>query len=57
MALQDLSSCRGDPTSVVKNLQQTCQVQNTEVKQEVKAPTKRRKSGEKTDSAGLFVAC
>lgn len=39
VTLQDLSSCRGDPMSIVKNLQQTqtCQVaQQGEVKQEVK---------------------
>lgn len=47
VTLQDLSSCRGDPMSLVKNLQQqSCQVQQTEIKQEVK-PTKRRKSNDK----------
>lgn len=46
--LQDLSSCRGDPMSIVKNLQQqSCQVQQTEIKQEIKAPSKRRKSSDK----------
>lgn len=44
--LQDLSSCRGDPMSIVKNLQQqSCQIQET--KQEIKISPKRRKSGEK----------
>ncbi|XP_060530425.1 uncharacterized protein LOC132704443 [Cylas formicarius] len=50
VTLQDLSSCRGDPMSIVKNLQQqqTCQVQQPEIKQEiVKPPVKRRKSVEK----------
>ncbi|KAF5308891.1 hypothetical protein FQR65_LT00591 [Abscondita terminalis] len=49
--LQDLSSCRGDPMSIVKNLQQQqgCPIQQvTEIKQEVKMPSKRRKSSEKT---------
>ncbi|EFA02073.1 nuclear receptor coactivator 6 [Tribolium castaneum] len=53
MALQDLSSCRGDPMSIVKNLQQqqqSCQVAQVEVKQEVKPPVKRRKSNEKAPS-------
>lgn len=49
VSLQDLSSCRGDPMSIVKNLQQqqSCQVSQVEVKQEVKPPVKRRKSTEK----------
>ncbi|KAL3266755.1 hypothetical protein HHI36_010915 [Cryptolaemus montrouzieri] len=49
VTLQDLSSCRGDPMSLVKNLQtQTCQVPPPEIKQEVvKQPAKRRKSNEK----------
>lgn len=48
VALQDLSSCRGDPMSIVKNLQQqqSCQVGANEVKQEVKPQIKRRKSSE-----------
>lgn len=53
VTLQDLSSCRGDPMSIVKNLQQQqgCQVApQPEVKQEVKAPSKRRKSNEKANS-------
>ncbi|XP_017775712.1 PREDICTED: uncharacterized protein LOC108562042 isoform X2 [Nicrophorus vespilloides] len=43
--LQDLSSCRGDPMSIVKNLQQqqSCHLQQVEIKQEVK----KRKSDEK----------
>ncbi|CAH0560372.1 unnamed protein product [Brassicogethes aeneus] len=47
VTLQDLSSCRGDPMSIVKNLQQqqSCQVQ--EIKQEIKKPVKRRLSNEK----------
>ncbi|XP_044255617.1 uncharacterized protein LOC123005750 [Tribolium madens] len=51
-ALQDLSSCRGDPMSIVKNLQQqqSCQVAQVEVKQEVKPAVKRRKSSEKPTS-------
>ncbi|KAK9870338.1 hypothetical protein WA026_006423 [Henosepilachna vigintioctopunctata] len=50
VTLQDLSSCRGDPMSLVKNLQQqSCQVPQPEIKQEVvKQPAKRRKSNEKT---------
>lgn len=63
VALQDLSSCRGDPMSIVKNLQNlqqqqqqqpSCQVQQQEQKPEIKPtpPTsnvtnKRRKSNEK----------
>jgi hypothetical protein len=51
VTLQDLSSCRGDPMSIVKNLQQqqqqSCQVPQIEVKQEVKPPVKRRKSSDK----------
>lgn len=49
VTLQDLSSCRGDPMTIVKNLQQqqSCQVQQPEIKQEVKPPIKRRKSSEK----------
>lgn len=49
VTLQDLSSCRGDPMTIVKNLQhqQSCQVQQPEIKQEVKPPIKRRKSNEK----------
>ncbi|KAF7280323.1 uncharacterized protein LOC143205006 isoform X2 [Rhynchophorus ferrugineus] len=51
VTLQDLSSCRGDPMSIVKNLQQqqqSCQVPQPEIKQEVvKPPIKRRKSVEK----------
>ncbi|CAG9767032.1 unnamed protein product [Ceutorhynchus assimilis] len=51
VTLQDLSSCRGDPMTIVKNLQQqqqTCQVPQVEIKQEVpKPPIKRRKSAEK----------
>lgn len=47
VTLQDLSSCRGDPMTIVKNLHQTCHVPQGEVKQEVKAPVKRRKSNEK----------
>lgn len=52
VTLQDLSSCRGDPMSIVKNLQQqqTCQVPQTEVKQEAKMPAKRRKSSEKPNN-------
>lgn len=51
VTLQDLSSCRGDPMSIVKNLQQqqqqqSCQVQQTEIKTEPKPP-KRRKSSDK----------
>ncbi|KAF5302320.1 hypothetical protein FQA39_LY10359 [Lamprigera yunnana] len=49
VALQDLSSCRGDPMSIVKNLQQQqqgCQVQTSDIKQDVKQPMKRRKSGD-----------
>lgn len=52
VTLQDLSSCRGDPMSLVKNLQQqNCQVQTVEVKQEtpVKQPAKRRKSNDKAN--------
>uniref|UniRef100_A0A1Y1MPK1 DUF4211 domain-containing protein n=1 Tax=Photinus pyralis TaxID=7054 RepID=A0A1Y1MPK1_PHOPY len=49
--LQDLSSCRGDPMSLVKNLQhqQSCQIQQqiSDIKQETKAPNKRRKSSDK----------
>ncbi|KAL1509615.1 hypothetical protein ABEB36_004326 [Hypothenemus hampei] len=50
VTLQDLSSCRGDPMTIVKNLQQqqACQVTQVEIKQEVpKPPIKRRKSVEK----------
>lgn len=49
VTLQDLSSCRGDPMTIVKNLQQqqSCQIQQPEIKQEVKPPIKRRKSSEK----------
>ncbi|XP_063909311.1 uncharacterized protein LOC135126961 isoform X2 [Zophobas morio] len=50
VTLQDLSSCRGDPMSIVKNLQQqqqSCQVPQVEVKVEVKPQVKRRKSTEK----------
>lgn len=49
VTLQDLSSCRGDPMTIVKNLQhqQSCQVQQPEIKQEVKPPIKRRKSNDK----------
>ncbi|KAJ8927894.1 hypothetical protein NQ314_019599, partial [Rhamnusium bicolor] len=49
VTLQDLSSCRGDPMSIVKNLQQqqSCQVPPSEIKTEVKPPIKRRKSSEK----------
>ncbi|CAG9836686.1 unnamed protein product [Diabrotica balteata] len=49
VTLQDLSSCRGDPMSIVKNLQQqqqSCQVQQNEIKTEAKPP-KRRKSSDK----------
>ncbi|CAG9861726.1 unnamed protein product [Phyllotreta striolata] len=49
VTLQDLSSCRGDPMSIVKNLQQqqqSCQVPQ-EIKTEPKPPVKRRKSSEK----------
>lgn len=47
VSLQDLSSCRGDPMSIVKNLQQqSCQVQQSEIKQEIKSTAKRRKSNE-----------
>ncbi|RZC32892.1 uncharacterized protein BDFB_003340 [Asbolus verrucosus] len=58
VTLQDLSSCRGDPMSIVKNLQQqqqqSCQVPQIEIKQEAKAPVKRRKSSDKqpTDVPG-----
>lgn len=62
VTLQDLSSCRGDPMSIVKNLQQqqSCQVAQTEIKQEVKPPAKRRKSGEKAavpvnEVAGTYI--
>ncbi|XP_061705734.1 serine-rich adhesin for platelets-like isoform X1 [Cydia pomonella] len=57
VALQDLSSCRGDPMSIVKNLQtlqQSCQLQeikSSKSQTPVSAPTKvtpRRKSTEKT---------
>ncbi|XP_066246946.1 nuclear receptor coactivator 6-like isoform X1 [Euwallacea similis] len=50
VTLQDLSSCRGDPMTIVKNLQQqqTCPVPQVEIKQEVPKPSvKRRKSVEK----------
>ncbi|KAK5643473.1 hypothetical protein RI129_007318 [Pyrocoelia pectoralis] len=51
VSLQDLSSCRGDPMSIVKNLQQqqSCQVQQqiSDTKQESKTTTKRRKSSDK----------
>ncbi|XP_050303232.1 atrophin-1 isoform X2 [Anthonomus grandis grandis] len=53
VTLQDLSACRGDPMTIVKNLQQqqqTCQVPQVEIKQEVipkPPPIKRRKSVEK----------
>lgn len=47
VTLQDLSSCRGDPMTIVKNLQQTCHVPQSEVKQDIKAAVKRRKSNEK----------
>lgn len=50
VTLQDLSSCRGDPMSIVKNLQQqqSCQVPQAEIKIEVKPlVNKRRKSNEK----------
>lgn len=52
VTLQDLSSCRGDPMTIVKNLQQqqSCQVQQVEIKTEVKPPIKRRKSSEKQPS-------
>lgn len=53
VTLQDLSSCRGDPMTIVKNLQQQqqiCQIPPPEVKQEVKAPSKRRKSNDKANS-------
>lgn len=46
VTLQDLSSCRGDPMSIVKNLQQSCHVQS-DMKPETKASVKRRKSNEK----------
>lgn len=64
VTLQDLSSCRGDPMTIVKNLQQTCHVQpqQTEVKQDVKVSAKRRKSHEKTGvvasetaNAGIYL--
>lgn len=48
VTLQDLSSCRGDPMSIVKNLQQQqqqCQIPQIEVKPE--SSKKRRKSTEK----------
>lgn len=53
VTLQDLSSCRGDPMSIVKNLQQqqSCQVQQPEIKQEVKPPIKRRKSSDTKPAA------
>lgn len=48
VTLQDLSSCRGDPMTIVKNLQQqSCQVPQSEIKTEVKPPIKRRKSSDK----------
>ncbi|XP_018572236.1 uncharacterized protein LOC108911707 isoform X2 [Anoplophora glabripennis] len=55
VTLQDLSSCRGDPMSIVKNLQQqqSCQVQQNDIKTEVKPPIKRRKSGEKPNVPDL----
>lgn len=57
VTLQDLSSCRGDPMSLVKNLQQqSCQVPQAEIKQEiVKQPAKRRKSNEKAAVAAPVV--
>lgn len=62
VTLQDLSSCRGDPMSIVKNLQQqqTCPVPQNEIKQEPKMPAKRRKSSEKpnppaSDVPGKFL--
>ncbi|KAK4886206.1 hypothetical protein RN001_002477 [Aquatica leii] len=54
VSLQDLSSCRGDPMSIVKNLQQQqgCQVQQiSDIKQEAKLPIKRRKSSDKINTA------
>ncbi|KAJ8977268.1 hypothetical protein NQ317_003970, partial [Molorchus minor] len=55
--LQDLSSCRGDPMSIVKNLQQqqSCQVPQPEIKTEVKPPAKRRKSSEKPNVPDLHT--
>lgn len=52
VTLQDLSSCRGDPMSIVKNLQQqqSCLVQHADLKQDIKPPTKRRKSVEKSNT-------
>lgn len=47
VTMADLSSCRGDPMSIVKNLQQSCQVQQPEIKQEEKVNVKRRKSNDK----------
>lgn len=60
VTLQDLSSCRGDPMTIVKNLQQTCNVPQGEVKQEVKTPAKRRKSNDKAapivnEAAGMYT--
>lgn len=54
VTLQDLSSCRGDPMSIVKNLQQSCHVP-TEMKQETKASVKRRKSNEKQMTSETHV--
>ncbi|XP_025830807.1 uncharacterized protein LOC108744837 isoform X2 [Agrilus planipennis] len=51
VTLQDLSSCRGDPMTIVKNLQQqSCQIPQQEIKQEVKPPNKRRRSNDKLSS-------
>lgn len=52
VTMADLSSCRGDPMSIVKNLQQSCQVQQPEIKQEEKVHIKRRKSNDKSATMG-----
>ncbi|KRT80288.1 hypothetical protein AMK59_7360 [Oryctes borbonicus] len=53
VTMADLSSCRGDPMSIVKNLQQSCQVQLPEIKQEEKVNVKRRKSGDKGGATAM----